>query len=221
LPRKWDAVCVASEFVTPNNLEQYIRPVHETIYWPVIEFDPAFVVDGILPCGEPIPKHLRTGDVPPAVGKEKLASPPRGGTEDSRKRSLHHDNVEENGDKRAAKRRRPSDVRKKDSYIPNYRKSADRSRSRERRSVSRGSPTRSRRSSASSLNSLEAALLGISEDPKSPTEGRSPSPPSSHRRDESSRSPQMKRRRPRTESAYKYGISIPLREIARTDLNVN
>ncbi|KAK0391381.1 hypothetical protein NLU13_0882 [Sarocladium strictum] len=201
LPRKWDAVCVASEFVTPDNLEQYVRPVHETDYWASIEFDPAFVVEGRFPCGERIPKHLRTGDLPPGVENEKVDMPQQVEREDSRKRS-YNDAADADNDKRAQKRRRPSDVRKTDSYVPDYHRSTERSRSREGRSASRGSPRRSRDSSASSLNSLEAALLGISEDTKPSGEGRSPSPLSSHRQGENSRSPQFKRRRPRTESAY-------------------
>lgn len=56
LPRKWDAKCIDSEFVKPDNLEEYIKPIHDKPYWNLIEFDPAFVRDGKLPCGDPLPK---------------------------------------------------------------------------------------------------------------------------------------------------------------------
>jgi hypothetical protein len=160
-------------------------------------------VAGKFPCGEPIPKHLRLGSQSQQVSKEKDA-PPGPREVSPRKRSLNHEN-KDHEPQRAVKRRRPSEAAKTDSYIPSYPKSPDRSRSRERRSESRGSAPRSRRSSASSLNSLEAALLGISEEPKSPPQGRSPSspPPSERRGDTSSRSPQIRRRRPKPQSAYR------------------
>ncbi|KAK7429882.1 hypothetical protein QQZ08_003504 [Neonectria magnoliae] len=56
LPRKWDAKCIDSDFVKPDNLEEYIKPIHEKPDWNLIEFDPAFVRDGKLPCGDPLPR---------------------------------------------------------------------------------------------------------------------------------------------------------------------
>ena len=108
LPRKWNAECIASEFVSPGNLELYIRPVHETHYWPHIEFDPAFVVEGKFPCGESIPQHLLTGEAPPEV--EATAPSLREGH--SRKRSL----TESADEDRSNKRHRPSEDRRVDSY---------------------------------------------------------------------------------------------------------
>ncbi|KAH8173451.1 zinc knuckle domain-containing protein [Sarocladium implicatum] len=196
LPRKWNAECIASEFVSPGNLELYIRPVHETHYWPHIEFDPAFVVEGKFPCGESIPQHLLTGEAPPEV--EATAPSLREGH--SRKRSL----TESADEDRSNKRHRPSEDRRVDSYVPSRHgdgRTRTRSRSRQRRSETRSPPPRSRRSSASSLNSLEAELLGISETHESPETGTPRRPTSSGRRDDS-RSPQTQRRRPRTDSAY-------------------
>jgi hypothetical protein len=52
LPRKWDSKCIESEYFNPDNLEEFIKPIHETKYWQDMEFDPAFVRDGRFPNGE-------------------------------------------------------------------------------------------------------------------------------------------------------------------------
>ena len=183
-----------------------MRPIHETEYWPHIEFDPAFVIKGKFPCGESIPKHLLTGEAPPQA-REKATVPTQSALVHARKRSLSG-SVDE--DRRATKRHQASEARRVDSYVPSRSRSNDRRRSRSRSrqmpGESRSPPRpRSRRSSASSLNSLEAELLGISETHESPADSASPPrrPSSSGRRDESSRSPQMQRRRQRTDSAYR------------------
>ncbi|KAJ3503345.1 hypothetical protein NM208_g16533 [Fusarium decemcellulare] len=54
LPRKWDAKCIESDYVNADNIEEYVKPIHETKYWPLVGFDPAFVRDGKLPCGDPV-----------------------------------------------------------------------------------------------------------------------------------------------------------------------
>jgi hypothetical protein len=54
LPRKWDAKCIESVYVQADNIEEYVKPIHETPYWPDVEFDPAFVRDGKLPNGDPV-----------------------------------------------------------------------------------------------------------------------------------------------------------------------
>ncbi|EEU40178.1 uncharacterized protein NECHADRAFT_90818 [Fusarium vanettenii 77-13-4] len=56
LPRKWDAKCIESNYVKADNIEEYVKPIHETPYWSSIEFDPAFVRDGKLPSGEAVSK---------------------------------------------------------------------------------------------------------------------------------------------------------------------
>ncbi|EWY96593.1 hypothetical protein FOYG_05245 [Fusarium oxysporum NRRL 32931] len=54
LPRKWDAKCIESHYVQADNIEEYVKPIHETPYWSKIEHDPAFVRDGKLPSGDAI-----------------------------------------------------------------------------------------------------------------------------------------------------------------------
>lgn len=52
LPRKWDAKCVESEFFNADDLEEFVRPIHESKFWEALQYDPAFVYDGKLPCGD-------------------------------------------------------------------------------------------------------------------------------------------------------------------------
>lgn len=106
---------------------------------------------------------------------------------------LKRPSLQEDDGERSPKRTRTDSLPSQN--LPQRR--ADRSLSRGR-SFSR-EPSKSRRSSASSLNSLEAELLGISE--KGNASGADTSPPP--RREETSRSPQFKRRRPQKGSAYR------------------
>ncbi|KAH6895697.1 hypothetical protein B0T10DRAFT_557881 [Thelonectria olida] len=62
LPRKWDAKCIESEFVNADNLEDYVKSIHETSYWMLAQFDPAFARDGKLPCGDPLPTLVSEGN---------------------------------------------------------------------------------------------------------------------------------------------------------------
>ncbi|KAM0563396.1 hypothetical protein ACHAPJ_001117 [Fusarium lateritium] len=62
LPRKWDAKCIESDYVQADNIEEYVKPIHETPYWSEIEFDPAFVRDGKLPSGDPVAELPPRGD---------------------------------------------------------------------------------------------------------------------------------------------------------------
>ncbi|KAM5360339.1 hypothetical protein ACJZ2D_013808 [Fusarium nematophilum] len=71
LPRKWDAKCIESDYVKADNLEEYVKPIHETQYWPSVEFDPAFARDGKLPCGDPLPNVPPGGNEgPPSDSSE-------------------------------------------------------------------------------------------------------------------------------------------------------
>ncbi|EKJ72575.1 hypothetical protein FPSE_07212 [Fusarium pseudograminearum CS3096] len=63
LPRKWDAQCIESVYVQADNIEEYVKPIHETPYWSDVEFDPAFVRDGKLPSGDPV------SELPPRVNQ--------------------------------------------------------------------------------------------------------------------------------------------------------
>lgn len=62
LPRKWNAKIIESDYVKIDNVEDYMKPIHETDYWPLVEFDPAFARDGRLPCGDPLPNIAELED---------------------------------------------------------------------------------------------------------------------------------------------------------------
>ncbi|KAI9158228.1 hypothetical protein HJFPF1_06219 [Paramyrothecium foliicola] len=58
LPRKWDAECFASKYVKVDNLDDFIKPIHETVSWLGFEFDPAFVREGHFPNGEAVADYI-------------------------------------------------------------------------------------------------------------------------------------------------------------------
>lgn len=62
LPRKWDAKSIESNYVQADNIEEYVKPIHEKPYWPEIERDPAFVRDGKLPSGDAVSELLSKPD---------------------------------------------------------------------------------------------------------------------------------------------------------------
>lgn len=220
LPRKPDASCIHSDYVKADNLDEFLKPLHETDYWVIIEFDPAFVRDGRLPCGDPLPKSSALDD---PLHKDKNS----GGHQ------RKHECSDEELDYRENKRRRtnsPSNSQQEDglhdlteSLLEAHNSAQGKADNhgaldgdkagiseapglplmKQRDSQApdrRGSPD-SRRSSvsraSSDLNSLEAELLGRSSKAKTPEETEY-----SKRRDSDSNS-RFKRRQPKLDSAYR------------------
>ena len=218
LPRKWDSKCIKSEFIRPDNLEEFIRPVHETDVWEHFQFDPAFSRDGKLPSGDTFPRL--------SVSEENnLQEPPSNPTltpvEHSRMvddslsaerqmRKRHSDNSPRRGrelnsqqsptresSQYERRRRRRSDSRHRESHRRDHHPPGNPQRreyEQDRRSTprSRRSSVSSKSSHSSGLDSLDRELLGI--DKESDTEKDCK---------EDEKAPKPKRRRVQIDSAYR------------------
>ncbi|KAF7559643.1 hypothetical protein G7046_g4523 [Stylonectria norvegica] len=228
LPRKWDAICVESEFVKADNLEDFSKPVHEKTYWPLIEFDPAFVLDGKLPCGDPLPKSWNLED---RNGGSNASNNGESNTQPRKREMSDEEEVEE----RQGKRRRSNTnslaslqnsisgnavnnptpsrhstaqnsplrlethERAADSPTDGRRKISEPKESiepRQNRSRTPASRRSSVSSTSSSLNSLEAELLGL------PSKENTPDDAEKRQRQPISSSPAIKKRQPKLDSAY-------------------
>lgn len=236
LPRKWDSSCIDSEFVKADNLDEYTKPVHETAYWHIIEFDPAFVRDGKFPSGDSLLTVVPRQESPgaPETPESGEVNEQRRKREDSveealeeprpkRRRSNSHseaDQQDSQDDGKAESSWKPLDRKGQDhvkqpdntvsdAFEDDYRHTNARRASCDRSRGPSGSP-RSRRSSisnaSSGLDSLEAELLGIDVKAK-------PSEDSHKRQHQNSGSaPRNKRRRQtRLDAAYRYVLEKLIR----------
>ncbi|KAF5016874.1 hypothetical protein F66182_11306 [Fusarium sp. NRRL 66182] len=100
LPRKWDAKCIESDYVQADNIEEYVKPIHETKYWPEIEFDPAFVRNGRLASGEAV------SELPPRADQVAARSESSESGEVHEQRSKRSHSADENPAERPLKRQR-------------------------------------------------------------------------------------------------------------------
>ncbi|KAF7542414.1 hypothetical protein G7Z17_g11589 [Cylindrodendrum hubeiense] len=228
LPRKWDAKCIDSEFVKPDNLEEYVKPIHEKPYWTEIQFDPAFVRDGKLPCGDPLPKfpiegtqldrstssesgevneqrrkHGHSGDRTPEERpskRQRSNSPPHHSPGDSRDKDLP-ERLWDSFEPRSQKAHRSDDSDKRSTDVPTTarRRSPDRRQSYER-GPSRSKSPSSRRSSISNASSGLDSLEA--ELLGRPDKAKSPDD-TNKRRQSSGGNNKPKKRQPRLDSAYR------------------
>lgn len=186
LPRKWDSKCIESEFINLDNHEEFTKPVHETRYWESIQFDPAFVRDGLLPSGDALPKlpgaedleetsaiHREDPNGDEHVGGEPaiLDRPKSHDGQPKRKRS--HDsppvNLRDQGRRNSPPRERRPPNRPRDRQTESYCPEPSRldhcprgnSARRESGSESRRRSPTSRRSSVSSASSSSSSLNSL------------------------------------------------------------
>lgn len=226
LPRKWDSKCIESEFIDLDNLEEFIRPIHETQYWEDIQFDAAFVRDGLLPSGDPLPRIRRANETSETTGavhqKDQNDGQHSGGEHMAVERRQSHDGqikrkrspdpspeLRNQVHQDSPPRERRLSSHQRDRRSESYRSEPSRHDHRPRESFDRReSETRhrspgSRRSSVSSasshssgLDSLDMELLGIE-----PKDKRQHEEDRGRQSDE--RAPKPKRRRVQLDSAYR------------------
>lgn len=224
MPRKWDASCVDSDFVKADNLEEFVKNIRKTKSWPMIQFDPAFAINGHLSNGNALSTLTRRQSV--SVTEESELCDKKGKDRKHRRseeqaddggpmKRLKPDAASVSG-RRASTEGEPSDRPRRNSHQSLGDNNHSRQDHRERSQTADARPVSQsrgdtvdqrasghrmeRRSSVSSdssdLSPLEAELLGRS------TKKRTLSDRDRRRR-ESNRVQRVRRRRPETDSAYR------------------
>jgi hypothetical protein len=208
LPKKPDAKCLVSKFVNADNMDEFIRPIHDTVSWLLMEFDPAFARDGNFPNGEPlsefVSRFVSLDEKEHGLGEpgspEAVDHHSQSGTLDAPRSESpleagsSHRQAE--SEQRQAKHREEHDSEPSESS-PSLPQTRIRKRSRDR-ARSPGTPRERRASvsSQSSLSSLEAELLGR------PSKRKRPNKIPRRRRPETSSRPRPGRWPSASDSAY-------------------